>query len=166
MNYFLFFLNRYFLLMSLQIPLSFIEMTACVSLSTLFTFLPISVSGIGTRDVSLIYLFSFYGLKMEQAVAFSTMILVTDSLVICLGYIPYYRLSPRLTLNLGRDMGRIGQLIAKKWKLYTLSFKAMALKGPAKMVIVMWAGPLKRLSIMPKALMICFAVIIKAKLQG
>ena len=114
---FIYFLNRYFLLMSLHIPLSFIEMTACVSLSTLFTFLPISISGIGTRDVSLIYLFSFYGLKMEQAIAFSTIILVTDSLVVCLGYIPYYRLSPRLTLNLGRDMGRIGQLIGKKWKI-------------------------------------------------
>ena len=115
--FFLYFLNRYFLLMSLQIPLSFIEMTACVSLSTLFTFLPISISGIGTRDVSLIYLFSFYGLKMEQAVAFSTIILVTDSLVICLGYIPYYRFSSRLTLNLGRDMGGIRRLIAKRRKI-------------------------------------------------
>jgi len=114
---FLYFLNRYFLLMSLQIPLSFIEMTACVSLATLFTFLPISISGIGTRDVSLIYLFSFYDLTMEQAVAFSTIILVTDSLVICLGYIPYYRLSPRLTLNLRRDMGRIGRLIKKRRKI-------------------------------------------------
>jgi len=114
---FIYFLNRYFLLMSLQIPLSFIEMTACVALSTLFTFLPISISGIGTRDVSLIYLFSFYGLKLEQAVAFSTIILVTDSLVVCLGYIPYYRLSSRLTSNFGRDMGRIRQLIAKRRKI-------------------------------------------------
>ena len=102
---FLYFLNRYFLLMSLQIPLSFIDMTACVSLSTLFTFLPVSISGIGTREISLIYLFSFYGLKMEQAVAFSTIILITDSLVICLGYIPYDRFSSRLNREFGKRYG-------------------------------------------------------------
>lgn len=105
--WFVYFVSRYFLMLSLHITLSFLDMTACVALSTIFALLPISVSGIGTRDVSMIYLFSFYGLTAEQAIAFSIIILITDSVIVSFGYIPYHFLCSRFGINLKNDSAKI-----------------------------------------------------------
>lgn len=107
LKWFLYFASRFLLLISLGISLSFFDMAACVTLSTLFSLLPVSFNGIGTRDVSMIYLFSLFGLKAEQAVSFSMLILFIDVMVISFGYIPYFRLCHRFRFNLKRDASRI-----------------------------------------------------------
>jgi len=112
--WFVYFVSRYFLMLSLHIPLSFLDMTACVALSTIFALLPISVSGIGTRDISMIYLFSFYGLTAEQAIAFSMIILITDSVIVSFGYIPYHFLCSRFGINLKNDSEKIKNFFKKK----------------------------------------------------
>ena len=109
-TWFVYFLGRYFLLMSLQIPLSFFNMIACVSLSTLFSLIPVSFNGIGIRDVSMIYLFSFYKLTIEQAVVFSMTGLLIDMVIVSFGYIPYFRLCSRFKFNIKEDIVKIKEL--------------------------------------------------------
>lgn len=60
---------------ALALPLSLWQTGACFCLSTLFTLIPVSVAGIGTRELALIYLFSCLGLPAEQALAFSFLLL-------------------------------------------------------------------------------------------
>ena len=66
----------YLLAIGLNIPVSFFYLASCVSISNIISLLPVSVSGIGTRDVLLIALFSQVGLSAESAVGFSFMFLV------------------------------------------------------------------------------------------
>ena len=107
----IYFYTRFLLVLSLGIPLTFTETTACVSLSALFALLPISVNGIGTREVSMIYLFSLFSVTMEEAIAFSVLILVTDVFWVMLGYIPYCNLSSQFKINLKTDAIKIKESI-------------------------------------------------------
>jgi hypothetical protein len=61
---------------ALGIDIPFIYLIASMSVSSLFTMLPISISGIGTRDAILILLFGFIGINKEAAVAFSAYVLL------------------------------------------------------------------------------------------
>jgi hypothetical protein len=68
-------LAAHFTSRSLVLPLSLWQAGACFCLSTLFTLIPVSVAGIGTRELAMVYLFSCLGLPSEQAVAFSFLLL-------------------------------------------------------------------------------------------
>lgn len=48
-----------------------------MAISNLISFIPISISGLGTRDATLIYLFSLIGLKPELAVSYAFLVFVT-----------------------------------------------------------------------------------------
>ena len=48
-----------------------------MSISSIVTLLPLSFSGIGTRDAALIYLFSIISFSQETALIFSFLILLT-----------------------------------------------------------------------------------------
>ena len=61
--------------LALGLPLSFLQAGALFCLSTMFTLIPVSVAGLGTRELALVYLFSFLGLPAEQALAFSFLLL-------------------------------------------------------------------------------------------
>ena len=71
------FINAYLLALSLGINISFLNLVACFSIATLAALIPISIFGIGVRDISLITLFSYIGLSNESAIAFSTLLLIT-----------------------------------------------------------------------------------------
>lgn len=71
------FISAYLLALSLGINISFLSLVACYSIATLATLIPISIYGIGVRDISLITLFSYIGLSNELAIAFSTLLLIT-----------------------------------------------------------------------------------------
>ena len=47
-----------------------------MAISNLISFIPISISGLGTRDATLIYLFSLIGLKPELAVSYSFLVFI------------------------------------------------------------------------------------------
>ena len=71
----IYFLTMYLLALSIDINIPFLYLATCVSISAVITLIPISISGIGTRDATLIILFSYLGLSKESAIAFSVMIL-------------------------------------------------------------------------------------------
>jgi len=83
----------YFILFSIakvmNINMPFIYFVACLSISSLVTILPISFSGIGTRDIIFILIFSKFGLSSESAVAFSAVILFTYVLTTFFGLISW-----------------------------------------------------------------------------
>lgn len=68
-------LSAYCTALALALPLTLWQTGACFCLSTLFTLIPVSVAGIGTRELAMVYLFSCLGLPAEQALAFSFLLL-------------------------------------------------------------------------------------------
>jgi|GEM_PF-2150210 len=60
---------------SLHIPLGLGQVAAILGLSTMFTLIPVTFAGLGTREVSCIFLFSQLGLPREPALAFSLLLL-------------------------------------------------------------------------------------------
>lgn len=75
----------YFLALSLGLKISFIHLATIVSIASLLSVLPLSISGIGTRDAALVFFFSLIGIRSEFAIALSALILVNMVLssVIC-----------------------------------------------------------------------------------
>ena len=59
------------------VSIDFMTITLFIAISRLIGLIPISISGLGTRDATLIYLFSLIGLKPELAVGYSFLIFVT-----------------------------------------------------------------------------------------
>lgn len=77
LSYLIFFMQCYFIVIAMGVSINFITITLFMAISNLITFIPISISGIGTRDAALIYLFSLIGLKAELAVVYSFLIFFT-----------------------------------------------------------------------------------------
>ena len=71
----IYFVMMYLFALSIDIDIPFLYLATCVSISAVITLIPISISGIGTRDATLIILFSYLGLSKESAIAFSMLIL-------------------------------------------------------------------------------------------
>lgn len=61
---------------AIGISLDFYSIVAAVSISSLFALLPISVSGIGTRDAAMVIIFRKFAIPAESAVLFSLSILL------------------------------------------------------------------------------------------
>ena len=72
----MYFTLMYLLSQLLEINISFLAVVACVSISLAVSLLPISIAGLGTRDITLVALFSTLGLSSEAAIAFSTLLLL------------------------------------------------------------------------------------------
>ena len=75
--YLVFFTQCYLLALALDLPLHFGFVVFAVSTTSLVALIPISISGLGTRDAILIALLNPLGIGAETAVAYSTFILVT-----------------------------------------------------------------------------------------
>jgi hypothetical protein len=69
--YFIYFLTAWFLSRSVNIPLTFIETGYVICILGLVLLLPISIAGFGTREISLVYLLSMYGIDSESSLTFS-----------------------------------------------------------------------------------------------
>ncbi len=91
--YFVFFKGCYLLGLSVDIHLPFIKIVFFVTFANLLSFLPISFSGIGTREGSLVYLFSTENLSGESALAFSVLIFATTYLLFgVVGFVSFMNL--------------------------------------------------------------------------
>jgi uncharacterized membrane protein YbhN (UPF0104 family) len=77
MAYALFFAQAQLLAVALDLKVGIIYLAVCLSVAGMVTLLPISFSGLGTRDAILIALFAPLGLAAEQAVAFSPLFFLT-----------------------------------------------------------------------------------------
>jgi len=78
------FLYGYFLALSIGIDTGVLFFVLVIPVLGLLDLLPISISGIGTRDVALIFLFGLKGISPEQAVAFSLLYLFMSYWLIAL----------------------------------------------------------------------------------
>ena len=87
----LYFVMAYFFALSLHIDISFWYLAACTSISALITLIPISISGIGTRDATFITLFSLIGINKESAIAFSMMILLMYLINGSIGFVAWQK---------------------------------------------------------------------------
>jgi uncharacterized protein (TIRG00374 family) len=72
----IYFLQGYMISRSLDVNISFVSVVACMSIASILNLLPISILGIGTRDVVFISIFAILSINYEQAVAFSTLFLL------------------------------------------------------------------------------------------
>ena len=77
LSYFVLVLQAYLLTIAIQEQISFMNVCFFMAISSLITFIPISISGLGTRDAILIYLFSIINIPKENAVVFSLLIFIT-----------------------------------------------------------------------------------------
>ncbi|MCK9580876.1 MAG: flippase-like domain-containing protein [Methanoregula sp.] len=86
------FVYGYLLALSIGIDTGVLFFVLVIPVLSLLDLLPISVSGIGTRDVALIFLFALKGISPEQAVAFSLLYLFMSYWLIALiGAVVYFR---------------------------------------------------------------------------
>lgn len=72
----------YIISLSLGLDISYSFLSMIVPLTILLDALPISFSGLGTRDAAMIYFLSLIGLAAESAVAFSIMILIVNYVLV------------------------------------------------------------------------------------
>jgi uncharacterized protein (TIRG00374 family) len=76
----------------LEIDVSLFFMFLMMPVMTLAELVPISVSGVGTRDATVVYFFSVIGLSSAKAVAFSLTYLVTGTyLLALLGFLAWLK---------------------------------------------------------------------------
>lgn len=86
------FVYGYLLALSIGIDTGVLFFVLVIPIISLLDLLPISISGIGTRDVALIFLFSLKDISAEQAVAFSLLYLFMSYWLIALiGAAVYFR---------------------------------------------------------------------------
>lgn len=84
---------------SMNINIPFLYLAISVTIAGIVTMIPISYAGIGTRDLVLITLFSFFLISQESAVAFSSVILSTHIIMAILGFIYWLKNPVPLSKN-------------------------------------------------------------------
>jgi uncharacterized protein (TIRG00374 family) len=70
-----YFAQCYLLVLSLEFHLSYLDTAVYMAAAILVTLIPISIAGIGTRDATLIALFSVQGIDAESALSYSLLVL-------------------------------------------------------------------------------------------
>ncbi len=89
-SWMLYYVQIYALALALDIHLSFWYLAASTTIVGLFTLIPISISGVGTRDVTLIFFFSLLSISKELAVSFSMLILSMFLFMALFGIIAWF----------------------------------------------------------------------------
>lgn len=75
--YLVFFFQCYLLALALHLPASFIPVLYSVALGSLVTLLPLSISGLGTREAAMVAYLGTVGVTAEAALSFSLLIFFT-----------------------------------------------------------------------------------------
>ena len=75
--YLTFFLQCYLLALALKLPLGYGLVSFAVALGSLVTLLPISISGLGTREAAIIAYLGTVGVPAEAALSFSLLVFMT-----------------------------------------------------------------------------------------
>jgi len=71
-----YYLQMYILAKEVNLNIPFLYLAVSVTIAGFITLIPISISGVGTRDAALIILFSPFLIAKEQIIAFSALILL------------------------------------------------------------------------------------------
>jgi len=86
-SWFIVFLNLYVLALSLSLNISLYYTMLISPIINFASILPISISGLGTRDVSAIFFFNEVGIGKESAVAWSMLVLINGLLCSLTGWV-------------------------------------------------------------------------------
>ena len=81
------FFTAYLLAQSLAIDVSFLNISLIIALVWIVTAIPITISGAGVRELSMIYLFSLYGVDAEPATALSIYLYIISLLLGLIGFL-------------------------------------------------------------------------------
>ncbi len=73
-SYSFFFFQCFLIAKSIGLQISYFDLALIMSIVNIITFIPISISGLGTREASMIFLFKLIGLSTEAAISFSLLI--------------------------------------------------------------------------------------------
>ncbi|HDZ27340.1 MAG TPA: flippase-like domain-containing protein [Candidatus Aminicenantes bacterium] len=73
-SYSLFFFQCFLIAKSIGLQISYFDLALIMSIVNIITLIPISISGLGTREASMIFLFKLIGLPTEAAISFSLLI--------------------------------------------------------------------------------------------
>lgn len=87
----------YFLCQSLSIGLTFSEVVLIETVTTVIAFIPISLFGVGIKDVGLVAAFKFFGHTPEEAIALSLTLLLLRIVVVLMGSIFWFMDPPPIT---------------------------------------------------------------------
>lgn len=98
------FLTAYCIARALGLGITYLQVCGVVSISSLVALIPVTISGIGTRDSAIIVLFGVLGLPREAAVAFSLLYLFSIIVNAAAGFLLY--LWRPLPIPSFRDMHR------------------------------------------------------------
>ena len=85
-----YYLQMYILAKGLSLNVPFLYLAIAVTVAGFITLIPISISGIGTRDASLILLLSPFLIPKEQIIVFSTMMLAMLLFAALIGLICWF----------------------------------------------------------------------------
>jgi hypothetical protein len=80
-----YFIQMFLIAKSIGVDISFFTMALFSCIAGLITLIPVSISGIGTRDLMMIFLFSLIGIGKEYAVAVSILILSMNLVMALIG---------------------------------------------------------------------------------
>ncbi|MCK5243607.1 flippase-like domain-containing protein [bacterium] len=72
----LFFFQCFLIAKALELPITYMEIILVMAITNIFTFLPISISGLGTREAALCFLLLPRGISLELILAYSMGVLV------------------------------------------------------------------------------------------
>lgn len=86
LSWLLYYFQMFIFAKAIEINISFLYLAISVTASGIITMVPISYSGIGTRDLTLISLFSLVFISKESAVAFSSLVLLTYVIMAVFGF--------------------------------------------------------------------------------
>jgi len=90
--WFISFAQYWLLTLALGLNLSYFEVLLVSPILLLVQLMPISISGIGTREVAAIFLLNVFNVKPEFAIAFSLGILIEDYILAGIGLAMWFKI--------------------------------------------------------------------------
>lgn len=89
LSWILLYTQAYILAYGFDIKVPYVYFICIISIVTLITLLPITILGVGTRELSLIALFSSFGVNNSSLIAFSIVTAFLAPLILFIGYMLY-----------------------------------------------------------------------------
>lgn len=84
------FVTTYILARTLGISVSFFDIAAVLTLVWVITAIPLTISGAGVREISLIYFLSLYGVESDLATALSVYLYIVSVIVGLVGWLFFF----------------------------------------------------------------------------
>lgn len=85
-SWFFYYWQMYILARGMNLAIPFLYFAVALTVAGFITLIPISVSGIGTRDIALIFLFSPFLIAKEEVIAFSALVLLMSVAAAFIGF--------------------------------------------------------------------------------